>query len=47
MLIAISQQLIAQIESFEVDMVRDFRIGDRPSKAQQMRIADLAVAKRF
>lgn len=29
-----SQQLMAQIESLAVDLVRDLRIGLRPSKAK-------------
>ena len=35
---------MAQIESLVVDLVRDLRIGLRPSRAQKIRKADLAVA---
>lgn len=35
---------MAHIESGEVDKVKDFRIGLKPSSAQYIRIADLAVA---
>lgn len=43
MLITISQQLMAQMESLVVDLVRDLRIGLRPRRAQKIRTADLAV----
>lgn len=32
------------MESLVVDWVKDFKMGLKPSKAQYMRIADLAVA---
>jgi hypothetical protein len=44
MLIIRSQVLMAQMESEDVDKVRDFRMGLKPSNAQYIRIADLAVA---
>ena len=39
-----SHELIAQIESGDVDLVRDLRIGLSPSNAQYMSTADFAVA---
>lgn len=42
-----SQQLIAQIESLAVDLVRDLRIGLSPSSAKYMRNADLTVDSRW
>jgi hypothetical protein len=41
-----SQQEMAQMESLDVDLVSDLRIGLRPSSAQYIRTADLAVARR-
>ena len=41
-----SHELIAHILSLDVDFVRDFRIGDRPSSEQYIRIADFAVVRR-
>jgi hypothetical protein len=38
--------LIAHIESLDVDMVKDLRIGLSPSKAAYMSRADFAVARR-
>lgn len=43
MLMAISQQLMAQIESLVVDLVSDLRIGLRPRRVQNIKSADLAV----
>lgn len=40
----ISQELIAQMESGDVDRVNDFKIGLSPSRAQYIKIADFAVA---
>jgi hypothetical protein len=41
-----SQQLIAHIESLDVDLVNDLRIGLNPRRAQYIKAADLAVAMR-
>jgi hypothetical protein len=46
MLMHMSQQLMAQMESLVVDLVRDFRIGLSANSAQYIRMADLAVARR-
>lgn len=44
MLMIKSHVLIAQMGSEDVDKVKDFKIGLKHSKAQYIRIADLAVA---
>jgi len=41
-----AQKAIAHIESEAVDLVRDLRMGERPSRAVVMRIEDLAVERR-
>jgi hypothetical protein len=37
---------IAQIESADVDCVRDLRIGERPRRVKYIRSADFAVERR-
>ena len=46
MLIAKSIKDIAQMLSEDVDLVRDLRIGERPSNMKYIRRADLAVLRR-
>lgn len=41
-----SRKDIAQIESSDVDFVKDFKIGERPSSVKYIRRADLAVEMR-
>jgi hypothetical protein len=45
-LIKSNHVLKAQIESLVVERVKDFRIGLRPSRAEYIKAADLAVARR-
>jgi hypothetical protein len=37
---------MVQMESLDVDRVRDFRIGERPRRVKYIRRADLAVERR-
>lgn len=46
MLIVKSRKDIAQIESSDVDIVRDLRMGERPRSVKYIRRADLAVERR-
>jgi len=46
MLIVKRKNDIAQIESEEVDLVRDLRMGERPRRVKYIRRADLAVERR-
>ncbi len=46
MLIAKRRKDIAQIESEDVERVKDLRMGLRPSNVKYMRSADLAVERR-
>lgn len=46
MFIVNSRNDIAQIESDEVDLVRDLRIGERPRRTKYIKTADLAVDRR-
>lgn len=38
---------MAQMESDDVERVRDFRMGERPRRIEEMRTADLSVARRW
>lgn len=37
---------MVQMESLDVDLVRDLRMGERPRRVKYMRRADLAVERR-
>jgi hypothetical protein len=46
MLMVKSAKAIVQIESEDVERVRDLRIGERPRRVKYIRRADLAVERR-
>jgi hypothetical protein len=46
MLMVRRKKHMAQMESLEVERVRDLRMGERPRRIEEMRRADLMVARR-